>query len=80
VHDPRDFVVRLAGVVGLPLATLVLGYESAFKRERAQQLVIEAPALARHGAFRRTRMLPINIPSANWTHTHSQVLSMWLLR
>jgi hypothetical protein len=62
------------------LATLVLGYESAFKRERAQQLVIEAPALARHGAFRRTRMLPINIPSANWTHTHSQLLSMWLFR
>ena len=61
------------------LAILVLGYKSAFKRERAQQLVIEAPALARQ-AFRRTRMLPINIPSANWTYTHSQLLSMWLFR
>src|SRR6476619_2480117 len=31
-------------------------------------------------ATSRTRMLPINIPSANWTHTHSQLLSMWLFR
>ena len=33
-----------------------------------------------NGRDQRTRMLPINIPSANWTHTHSQLLSMWLFR
>jgi hypothetical protein len=23
---------------------------------------------------------PVIMPSANWTHTHSQLLSMWLFR